>query len=103
MFVQDRKGSGMSSEVIVTDKELPPEVIDAVRKGRKVEAIQLLRDATGLGLANAKVLVDRAARIHGPRKTIPSFADQPRGLSQLVKSLLMIFAVVAVYYFYTGS
>lgn len=93
----------MSSEVIVTDNELPPEVIDAVRKGRKVEAIQLLRDATGLGLANAKVLVDRAARTHGPRKPIKSFADQPNGLSHLVKSLLMIFAVAAAYYFYTNS
>ncbi len=93
----------MSSEVIVTENELPPEVIDAVRRGRKVEAIQLLREATGLGLANAKVLVDRAARTYGPRKPIQSFADQPRTLSQLVKSLLMIFIVVAAYYFFTNS
>lgn len=93
----------MSAEVIVTDNELPPEVIDAIRSGRKVEAIKLLREARGLGLANAKVLVDRAAREYGPRKPIPSFADQPQGLSQLVKSLVMVFIVVAVYYFYTNG
>jgi len=93
----------MSSEVIVTENELPSEVIDAVREGRKVEAIQILMEAKGLGLANAKVLVDRAARVHGPRKPIPNFADQPHRLSLLVKSLLMIFIVVAAYYFYTNG
>ena len=93
----------MSSEVIVTENELPAEVIDAIREGRKVEAIKLLREATGLGLANAKVLVDRASRVHGPQKPIPSFADSTPGLSQLVKSLLMIFVVVAAYYFFTNS
>ena len=93
----------MSAEVIVTDSELPPEVIDAIREGRKVEAIKLLRESKGLGLANAKVLVDRASRIHGPRKPIPSFADQPQRLSQMVKSLVAIFIVVAAYYFFTNG
>ena len=93
----------MSSEVIVTEDELPPEVIDAISEGRKVEAIKLLREAKGLGLANAKVLVDRASRVHGPQKTIVSFADTSPGLSLAVKSLLMIFVVVAGYYFYTNG
>jgi hypothetical protein len=103
VFLQVRKGSGMSSEVILTEDELPPEVIEAVREGRKLEAIKILREDTGLGLANAKVLVDRVARVHGPRKPIPSFADQPQRLSYLVKSLLMIFVVIAAYYFYTNG
>ena len=93
----------MSSEVIVTENELPAEVIDAIREGRKVEAIKLLREAKGLGLANAKVLVDRASRVHGPQKPILSFADSAPGLSQLVKSLLMVFVVVAAYYFFTNG
>jgi hypothetical protein len=33
---------------------LPPEVIDALRQGNKIEAIKRLRTATGLGLAEAK-------------------------------------------------
>jgi hypothetical protein len=33
---------------------LPPEVIDALRHGNKIEAIKRLRIATGLGLAEAK-------------------------------------------------
>ena len=51
----------MSSEIVITDEELPSEVLAAIADGRKVVAIKLLREATGLGLANAKVLVDRAA------------------------------------------
>ena len=52
----------MSSEIVINDNELPPEVVMAITQGRKIEAIKLLREATGLGLANAKVLVDRAVR-----------------------------------------
>ena len=33
---------------------LPPDVVDALRRGNKIEAIKRLRTATGLGLAEAK-------------------------------------------------
>jgi hypothetical protein len=39
-------------------KSLPPEVIDALRRGNKIEAIRRLRTATHLGLAEAKDQVD---------------------------------------------
>lgn len=93
----------MKSEVIVTENELPSVVIDAIRGGRKIEAIQLLQESTGLGMANAKVLVDRAWRTHGPKKPLPNFSDQSPGLSILVKSLLMVFVAVAAYYFYSSA
>lgn len=37
---------------------LPPEVVELALAGRKIEAIKLLRDRTGLGLADAKAVVD---------------------------------------------
>jgi ribosomal protein L7/L12 len=37
---------------------LPAEVIDAIRKGNKIEAIRLLREATGVGLYEARGTVD---------------------------------------------
>jgi Ribosomal protein L7/L12 C-terminal domain len=37
---------------------LPPEVVDALRRGNKIEAIKRLRTATGLGLAEAKDRVE---------------------------------------------
>jgi hypothetical protein len=36
-----------------------PEIMEALKKGNKVEAIKLLREASGLGLAEAKQWIDR--------------------------------------------
>ncbi len=92
----------MKSEVIVTENELPEDVIEAIRQGQKIEAIKLLRRSTGLGLANAKVLVDRASRTHGPERVIKNFADQPTGVGGLVKSLGLALVLAAAWYFYKG-
>lgn len=37
---------------------LPPEVVAALQKGKRIEAIKLLRKSSGVGLAEAKALVD---------------------------------------------
>jgi hypothetical protein len=46
--------------------DIPPKVIDAVQRGRKIEAIREYRVATGVGLKEAKARIDdlwrRAAR-----------------------------------------
>jgi hypothetical protein len=47
---------------------LPDKVVDALRRGNKVEAIKLLREQTGVGLKEAKDAVD-ASGIEGPAKT----------------------------------
>lgn len=57
----------MSKESVISDADVPQDVLDAIADGRRVVAIKLLRDATGLGLANAKVVVDRLALTHGPK------------------------------------
>ena len=92
----------MNSEVIITVDQLPGNVIEAIKQGQKIEAIKLLREATGLGLANAKVLVDRASRTHGPQKPIVSFADQPNGVGGFVKSLAAVLLLGAAWYFFRG-
>ncbi len=38
---------------------VPPEAVDALRRGNKIEAIKRLRAASGLGLAEAKGAIDR--------------------------------------------
>ena len=93
----------MKTEVIVTDNQLPPDVIKAIEDGRKVEAIKILREATGLGLANAKVLVDRAWRIHGPEKVPYSPMDPNNFLPNLVKSAFLAILLIALYFFYLKS
>ncbi|HEY4371122.1 MAG TPA: hypothetical protein VGN52_04295 [Burkholderiales bacterium] len=44
---------------------LPPEVIGALQRGDTIDAIRLLRDATGLGLKESKEMVDayKAGRV----------------------------------------
>lgn len=37
---------------------LPPEVVEALKLGRPIEAIKRLRKSTGIGLAEAKAIVD---------------------------------------------
>jgi len=46
--------------------QLPREVMEALDAGRKIEAIKLLREATGLGLKEAKLRVDAATTQRGP-------------------------------------
>lgn len=93
----------MKQEVIVTDNQLPPDVIKAIEEGRKVEAIKILREATGIGLANAKVLVDRAWRIHGPEKTPYSPMDPNTFLPNLIKSAFLVVLLIGLYFFYLKS
>ena len=58
-----------------TPSKLPPEVLEAVKGGRQIEAIKLLRQSTGLGLADAKQLIDAHAR--GMPVSVPSGFDRP--------------------------
>ena len=43
-----------------SDPVLSPQIQDALRKGNKIEAIKIYREITGVGLAEAKQVIDRA-------------------------------------------
>jgi ribosomal protein L7/L12 len=87
----------MNSEVVITEQELPKEVIRAIEGGRKIEAIKILRETKGLGLANAKVLVDRAASRLAPKQSISAMVEQDNNSGNLLKSLLLVTLLVALY------
>jgi Ribosomal protein L7/L12 C-terminal domain len=87
----------MKPEVIVTDAELPAEVLRAIEKGRKIEAIKILRERTGIGLANAKVLVERSARQLAEQNPRPELAESGSGMPRLLMSLLLAVLIFAVY------
>jgi ribosomal protein L7/L12 len=59
----------------MTGIELPPEAKAALAAGNKIEAIKSLREATGLGLAEAKEVVDRAERGADPRAKVVGLRD----------------------------
>ena len=93
----------MQPEVVMTESELPAEVIQAIAEGRKIEAIKILREATGLGLANAKVLVDRASLAHGPKPTVPSPLTEDVGSGKFLVSLVAVIVLAIAYYVYSGT
>jgi hypothetical protein len=94
----------MNREIVITEDDLPPEVIRAIERGRKVEAIKLLRESTGLGLANAKVLVDKVARRLGPPSTaLPGFVEEETNVTSLLKTLLLVVVLFAAYRNFFGG
>jgi ribosomal protein L7/L12 len=46
-------------------KTLSPAIVDAIRRGSKIEAIKLYREATGLGLKEAKDYIEDLMRRGG--------------------------------------
>jgi ribosomal protein L7/L12 len=50
--------------------KLPPDVLQALGRGQPIEAIRLLREATGLGLKDAKDAID--AHLRGESVMLPS-------------------------------
>lgn len=92
-------------------------VEEAMARGSKLEAIKLLREATGLGLAQAKEHIDaamdgialdwqslqrqsvRASAPHSVQPGGPSPGEVPRGQSGLLW-LLLAMAVVGIWYYF---
>ncbi len=88
----------MSAEVVITENDLPAEVVAAIKDGRKVVAINMLMAATGMGMANAKVLVDRASARLNPKPPRQTFMKDYNPINRrLVGMALMLFAVFLFY------
>lgn len=93
----------MNREIVLTENELPPDVVRAIEQGKKIEAIKLLRESSGLGLANAKVLVDKASRQYGPRKPLARYAREESGLGTLLRIIVAAGACFAVYHYFLAG
>lgn len=93
----------MEKNTVITENDLPPGVLRAIEQGKKIEAIKLLREATGLGLANAKVLVDKAARQHGPKDSAPRLVNEGTNVGKLLKTLLLVVIAFYVYRYFLAA
>jgi hypothetical protein len=86
-----------------TDLEISDGVIAAVNRGQKIEAIKILREETGLGLADAKDVVDRLARTHKGESGETSPMPEEGGAGGMIKLVILIAAILGVYfYFFAG-
>jgi ribosomal protein L7/L12 len=74
----------------------PHAVSDLVRQGRKIEAIKRYREATGLGLKEAKDAVDALERQVNPSAVLARDAAMRRTLRFLVPALLILAGAVAL-------
>ena len=82
------------------DQELPPNVLAALQRGRKIEAIRLLREANGMGLKEAKEAVE-AAQALDPQAN--SGAVHPGSGTKLIWLVLLGIAGFLAYQWLGGS
>ena len=81
---------------------MPAEVAVALASGNKLEAIKLLRAAKGIGLKEAKEIVDRASR--NQQAVGLSSGEVPRNsVSPAVVVFLIALVVVAIWFFTTAG
>ena len=79
------------------ETELPPDVVAEIQANRKVNAIKLLREQSGIGLNEAKELVDAYMGKH-PSGAHSSAQETEGGIGRI---LLLIIGVGIIYGLYT--
>ena len=87
-------------------EELAPTVLAAVAAGRKIEAIKLLRDATGLGLRDARIIVEQLESEFGAsdrnQPPAPGFSEEG-GAKSLVVIAVALLVGYLLYRYFTGA
>lgn len=85
------------------DLNVSDDVIAAVDASHKIEAIKILREETGLGLAEAKDVVDRLARSRNGEPGETAAMPEEGGAGGLIKMVVLIAVILGVYfYFFAG-
>ena len=94
----DHTGQSSGSPV-----ELPTEALSALQAGNKIEAIKLVRVAAGLGLKDAKDLVERYVATQPGLQQQMNAAGAEQG-RKLIFALVVFIAIgAAVYFFLRGA
>ena len=82
-----------------TEMEFPPDVIAEIQANRKVTAIKLLRAHKGIGLKEAKELVDAYMEKH---PSSPSGAQKSDGgIGSILLLILGVGVIYALYAYFT--
>ncbi|MEM8660725.1 MAG: 50S ribosomal protein L7/L12 [Pseudomonadota bacterium] len=79
---------------------LPVEVIDALKAGRKVDAIKRLRKLRGIGLTESKQLVDAYIESN-PGDVGASAQKAGSGYGQIVLLIVGVFLIFGIYRYFT--
>ena len=76
------------------------EVLAAVDAGRKIEAIKILREKTGIGLADAKHAIDALSRERHNDPVIAAGMTEEGGAGGMIKMIVVIAIVLGVYFYF---
>jgi hypothetical protein len=85
------------------EEQLSPEIYQLLAAGRKVEAIKLIREETGLGLAGARGLVDALSGYEGPVDTPPPMMTEEGGAGGLMAIVIASLLAFLVYVFFLSG
>lgn len=96
---RDAMGGADRHDTESAREQLPTEAMLALQAGRKIEAIRIVREQTGLGLAESKDLVERAERRNepGPGSLPPGKEDS--GVLRLLAVIVILGALAAAIFF----
>jgi Ribosomal protein L7/L12 C-terminal domain len=78
--------------------DLPQEVVSEIRANRKIQAIKLLRESQGIGLKDAKEVVEAYMEHH--RDELPPPPERPRSSGFWVFIVLLVGLVYSLYTYY---
>ncbi|MDR2111500.1 MAG: ribosomal protein L7/L12 [Candidatus Accumulibacter sp.] len=93
--------TGARSSPATTSGRLPENVIAALTRGEKIEAIRRLRKATGLGLKDARDAIE-SARIR-PRRRAPVEVPKSGNTAWFAAYLIVAIAGIVAYHFLRGG
>ena len=94
------------SAVNYHDIEISDEVIAAVDSGRNVDAVKILREQSGLGLTDAKQVVNLLTR---ERSGVPDAAtaieamEEEGGAGGMIRTVLVIGAILGIYFYFVAG
>lgn len=78
--------------------DLPPSAVEALRQGRKIEAIKIVRQVRGFDLNQAKDAVDAFVKSEPMLRTSMRRPRSDTGISRLLLAAALVGLVIAVLY-----
>lgn len=85
------------------EQELSPEIYQHLSSGRKIEAIKLIREETGLGLREAKDLADALSEHRAAPDPFAPAMKEEGGAGGMAAIVIAILIAVAVYVFFLSE
>ena len=85
------------------EQELSPEIYQLLALGRRIEAIKLIRDETGLGLAEAKEIADALSGHSATDTSPPPAMKEEGGAGGFFAIVAAILIAYFVYAFFLGD